>query len=51
MHANRAAYVLTDRAEAASALPLQAGFHRALADPAMLEILRNAANELGYALG
>lgn len=51
MHANRAACVLTDRAEAAGALPSQPGFHRALADPAMLEILRNAANELGYALG
>ena len=51
MHANRAAHVLTDRAEAASTLPLQPGFHRALADPAMLEILRNAAGELGYALG
>ena len=51
MHANRAAYVLTDRAEAAGELPSQPGFHRALADPAMLEILRNAAGELGYALG
>ena len=51
MHANRAAVVLTDRAEAAGALPVQPGFHRALADPVMLEILKNAADELGYALG
>ena len=42
---------LTDRAEAAGALPAQPGFHRALADPVMLEILKNAADELGYALG
>lgn len=51
MHANRAAVVLTDRAEAAGALPLQPDFHRALADPVMLQILKNAANEIGYALG
>ena len=51
MHANRTAVVLTDRAEAAGALPAQPGFHRALADPAILEILRNAAGELGYGLG
>ena len=51
MHANRAAYVLTDRTEATGALPSQPSFHRALADPAMLEILRTAAGELGYALG
>ena len=51
MHANRTAVVLTDRAEAAGALPSQPEFHRALADPVMLDVLKNAADELGYALG
>lgn len=51
MHANRTAVVLTDRAQAAGALPSQPEFHRALADPVMLDVLKNAADELGYALG
>ena len=51
IHANRTAVVLTDRAQAAGALPSQPGFHRALADPVMLDVLKNAADELGYALG
>ena len=51
IHANRTAVVLTDRAQAAGALPSQPEFHRALADPVMLDVLKNAADELGYALG
>ncbi len=51
MHANRAAVVLTDRAEMAGALPSQPKFHRALVDPAVLDVLKGAADELGYALG
>lgn len=49
MHANAMAVVLTDRAEAVGVLPEVPRFHRALADPAMLSIIRNAARTLGYA--
>ena len=51
MHGNQAALVLNDRAEWNRAMPPQPSFHRALADPAILGILKNAANELGYVLG
>ena len=51
MHGNQPAFVLNDRAEAAGVLPPQPVFHRALADPAMLVVMKNAARELGYALG
>jgi RES domain-containing protein len=50
MHANQPALVLNDRAEAAGALPVVPAFHRALADPALLTVLRNAARALGYLL-
>ena len=50
MHANVTALVLTDRAEAVGVLPAVPRFHRALADPAMLSIIRNAARTLGYAI-
>jgi hypothetical protein len=49
MHANAMAMVLTDRAEAVGVLPEVPRFHRGLADPAMLSIIRNAARTLGYA--
>ena len=49
MHANATAVVLTDRAEAVGVLPEVPRFHRALADPAMLSIIRNAARTFGYA--
>jgi hypothetical protein len=50
MQANEPALVLNDRAEAAGALPVVPAFHRALADPALLTVLRNAARALGYLL-
>jgi hypothetical protein len=50
MHANEPAVVLNDRAEAAEVLPAVPAFHRALADPALLTVLRNAARALGYLL-
>ena len=50
MHANRPAMVLTDRAEAAGVIPRQPSFHRALGDPALLSLLKNAARSVGYAL-
>ena len=51
MHANAPALVLNDRAEIKDPIAHQPSFHRALADPAILTILKNAASELGYALG
>jgi hypothetical protein len=51
MHANRPALVLNERAEAAGAIPDIPQFHRALADPALLTVLKNAALEVGFALG
>lgn len=50
MHANEPAVALNDRAEAAKVLPAVPAFHRALADPALLTVLRNAARALGYLL-
>lgn len=50
MHANEPALLLNDRAEVAGALPAVPAFHRALADPALLTVLRNAARALGYLL-
>jgi hypothetical protein len=50
MYANAMAVALTDRSEASGVLPGVPIFHRALADPAMLSIIRNAARVLGYAL-
>lgn len=51
MYANAASLALTDRAEARGAIPDQPGFHRALDDAAQLTLLKNAARQLGYALG
>ena len=50
MHANRPAMVLTERAADVGVMPDQPSLHRALGDPVLLGILRNAAHELGYAL-
>ena len=50
MHANRPSMVLNERAREAGVMPDRTGFHRSLGDPAILSILRNAANGLGYAL-
>lgn len=50
MHANRPAMILTDRAEAAGVIPDRPSFHRALGDPALLGLLKNAARSIGYAL-
>lgn len=51
MHANKPALALTDRAEGAGAIPQHPQHHRALKDPALITMLRNAARALGYALG
>ena len=48
MHANQSAVVLNDRA--AQALAPHPEFNRALADDAMLDVLKQAAAELGYGL-
>ena len=50
MHGNAPAVALNERAELAGAIPHQPAFHRALGDPAMLTVLRNAAMNLGYSL-
>lgn len=50
MHANRPAMILTNRAEAAGVIPDRPSFHRALGDPALLGLLKNAARSIGYAL-
>ena len=50
MHGNAVAVVLNDRAETAKALPRSPGFHKALDDPAMITLLKNAARDLGYVL-
>lgn len=50
MHANRAAVVLNDRAEAAGVLAAHPLLNRALADDALLDVLKHAAVELGYGL-
>lgn len=50
MHANEPAVVLNEQADARGVLPHHPRFHRALSDPAMLSILRNAARTVGYHL-
>jgi len=50
MHANRPAMALNDRADAADIIPAHPSLHRALSDPALLTVIRNAARALGYAL-
>jgi hypothetical protein len=42
--------LLTDRAEVSAVMPAQPSFHRALGDPAILSLLKNAAHTLGYVL-
>ena len=51
MHANRPALVLNERAENAGVLPNKPHFHRALADPVLLTVLKNAALDIGFELG
>lgn len=48
MHANAPAVALYERCE--DALPHSPSFHRALQDPAILTLLKNAASDLGYGL-
>lgn len=50
MHANKPAIALTDRAENNGVLPARPSFHRALGDPSMLGVLKQAASDLDYAL-
>ena len=48
MHANQPCPVLWERAR--NALPARPTFHRQLADPAVLTLLKNACHEVGYTL-
>jgi hypothetical protein len=50
MHANQPAIALNDRAEKTEALPPHPRFNRALADDALLNVLKHAAAALGYGL-
>jgi hypothetical protein len=50
MHANKPAVVLNERAEKNAILPECPQFHRSLSDPAMMTLLRNAAQTLGYVI-
>lgn len=50
MHANEPAIVLNDRAEIDLCLPPHPRFNRALADDALLDVLKHAAVTVGYAL-
>ncbi len=49
MHANAVAVVLNDRVPA-TALPPSPGFHKALDDPGMITVLKNAGREIGYVI-
>lgn len=50
MHANRPSVALYERAGSAGVMPEHPVFHRALSDPAILTMNRNAARALGYGL-
>ncbi|MDE0224964.1 MAG: RES family NAD+ phosphorylase [Gammaproteobacteria bacterium] len=50
MHANAVAIVLNDRVDPAGALPDSPRFHKALDDPGMITLLKNAAREVGYVI-
>jgi RES domain-containing protein len=50
MHGGRAAIALNERALKEPLFPAHPLFHRALADDVMLDTLKHAASELGYAL-
>ena len=50
MHANDPAIALDDRAERSKALPAHPRFNRALADDALLNVLKHAAAALGYGM-
>jgi RES domain len=50
MHANEPAIALNDRAEQAEVLPRHPSFNRALADDALLSVLKHGAAVLGYGL-
>ncbi|HTD72568.1 MAG TPA: RES family NAD+ phosphorylase [Steroidobacteraceae bacterium] len=50
MHGGRPAMALNERALAGPLFPAHPLFHRALADDAMLNTLKHAASDLGYAL-
>jgi len=50
MNGNRPAIALNDRAERAGCLPEHPDLNRALADDALLDVLKHSAERLGYAL-
>lgn len=50
MHGNEPAIALMDRAEKSRYLPEHPDFNRALADDALLDVLKHSANRFGYGL-
>jgi hypothetical protein len=50
MNGGAPALALNERAQRPSPFPAHPAFHRALADDAMLDVLKRAAKDLGYAL-
>lgn len=50
MNGSEPAFALTDRAEKLGTFPAHPLFHRALADDALVDPLKDAADKLGYAL-
>ena len=50
MNGGAPAIALTDRAEKRATFPAHPLFHRALADDILLDVLKDAASGLGYAL-
>jgi hypothetical protein len=50
MHGGAPAMAFNERAVAVPLFPAHQLFHRALADDALLDTLKHAAHELGYAL-
>ena len=50
MNGGEPAFALSDRAEKLGVLPAHPLFHRALADDALLDSLKDAGDKLGYAL-
>lgn len=50
MNGNEPAIALNDRLERAGGIPAYQEFNRALADNAMLDVLKHSAHQLGYGL-
>jgi hypothetical protein len=50
MNGNEPAIALNDRLERAGGIPDYPEFNRALADDALLDVLKHSAHQLGYGL-